>query len=48
MTSSQYEPRAIPGGSTATMSVSLNVATTSETSATLTIGIVLPKLVPVM
>ena len=48
MTSSQYEPRAIPGGSIATMAVSLNVVTTSETSASLTVGVVVPKLVPVM
>src|SRR5207245_9634853 len=48
MTTSQYDPRAIPGGSVTTMSVSLNVVTPSETSARLTVGSRVPKSVPVM
>jgi hypothetical protein len=48
MTNNPYEARAIPGGSRATMSVSLNVVTTRETSPSLMVGVVLPKFVPVM
>jgi hypothetical protein len=48
MTTNRYEARAIPDGSIATMSVSLNVVTTSEISPSVTVGGVSPKFVPVM